>query len=95
MKFDTKWASIEDFLVWYFYEGLRPSFKLWNDEKDQELDGWEKLIRKATRDKVKAKMQSTNSHDIDKHYYYGNRLMYASLEKVNKDSKTEKLKPKA
>ena len=39
MKFDAKDALSEDFLVWYFYESLRPSIKLWINQKGQEWDG--------------------------------------------------------
>ena len=38
IKFDAKCASLEDLLVWYFYEGFRPLIKLWTDKKGRELD---------------------------------------------------------
>ena len=38
MEFDAKYAPSKDLLVWYFYEGLRPSIKLWINEESWELD---------------------------------------------------------
>ena len=97
MEFDTKRALSEDFLVWYFYNCLKPLIKLWINEKGRELDGWEELIWKATRAKAKAKMQSASSRDMDQRCYCGNWLVHASLDKASnsKNSKTEESKPKA
>lgn len=94
MLFDAKCAPSEDLLVWYFYNGLRPSIKLWIDKEGWKLDGWEELIKKATKVKVKAKMQLTSSHDMDQRSYYKNRPVYASLNKSTKDSKIEVPKQK-
>lgn len=69
MKFDAKCIFLGDLLVWYFYKGLRPLIKLWIDKEGRELDGWKKLIKKATRAKAKAKMQLASSHNIDQCCY--------------------------
>ena len=44
MEFGEKCALSKDLLIWYFYKALRPSIKLWIDEKRRELDGWEESI---------------------------------------------------
>lgn len=49
----------------------------------------------ATRVKAKAKMQLAYSRDIDQYYYRKNWLVYATLEKANKDTKTKEPKAKA
>ena len=59
------------------------------------MDDWEELIWKATRAKAKAKMQSTSSRNIDQRCYCKIWLVYASLNKAIKDSKTKDPKSKA
>lgn len=87
MKFDAKCALSEDFLIWYFDNGLRSLIKLWINKKSQELDDWEELIKKTTKTKAKAKMQLAYSRDIDQHCYHENWPIYASLNKATKNSK--------
>ncbi len=71
--------------------------KLWINEKEQKFDDWEELIRKAIRFKAKVQMQSTNSCNMNQHYYRENQPVHASLDKASnsKGSKIKKSKPKA
>ena len=97
MEFDAKCAPSKDLLVWYFYKDLRPSIKLWIDEEGRELDGWEELIRKATRAEANAEMQTPASRDMDQRCYHRSRPVHASLDKASssRDSRIEESKPKA
>lgn len=65
MEFDIKCALIENILGQYFYKSLKPSIKLWIDKKDQKLDSWDVLVKKAIRAKAKAKIQSFANRNID------------------------------
>ena len=47
VEFDPRCAPTEDVLCRYFYEGLRPSIRLWIDEEGRDLDGWNALIKRA------------------------------------------------
>ena len=76
LEFDTRCAPTEDVLCRYFYKGLRPSIRLWIDEKGRELDGWDSLVKKTTRAKAKAKMQAFVSRNIDPYCHQGNRTMH-------------------
>lgn len=71
--------------------------KLWIDKEGRELDGWKKLIKKATRAKAKAKMQLASRHNIDQCCYRGSQPVHTSLDKASnsKDFRIEKSKPKA
>lgn len=53
-------------------------------------------MRKITKVKAKAKMQSAYNRNMDQRYYYRNQPVHDSLKKANnsKNSKTKKLKPK-
>lgn len=46
MKFNAKYALSENLIIWYFYKDLKPSIKLWINEKKQELDSWKELNKK-------------------------------------------------
>ena len=59
------------------------------------MDGWEELIRKATRAKAKAKMQLAFSRNMDHGCYRRNRPVHATLNTAIKDSKIEEPKLKA
>ena len=97
LEFDTRCAPTEDVLCRYFYEGLRPSIRLWIDEEGRELDGWDSLVKRATRAEAKAKMQASVSRDIDQHCHRGNRTMHTTAGKAQvqttKDFRAEE--PKA
>ncbi len=79
MEFDTDYAPSEGVLGRYFYEGLRPSIKLWIVEEGRELDGWDDLIKKATRAEAKAKIQG--NRDLDQRCPRGNRPIYTTIGK--------------
>ncbi len=58
MEFDVDCAPSKSVLGRDFYEGLRPLIKLWIVKEGQKLDGWDDLIKKATRAEAKTKLQS-------------------------------------
>ena len=82
VEFDTKCAPAEDVLCRYFYEGLRPSIRLWINKEGRKLDGWNALIKKATRAEAKAKMQASISRDIDQQCHRSNRPMHTTAAKA-------------
>ena len=89
-EFDTRCAPTEEVLCRYFYEGLRPSIRLWIDEEGRELDGWSALVKKATRAEAKAKIQASVSRDTDQYCHRGNRPMHTTAAKANPQSQTTK-----
>lgn len=66
-----------------------------DDEEEREQDGWEDLIKKATRAEAKARMQLSASRDMDQRCHRGNRPVHASLDKTSKDSRAKEPKSKA
>ena len=96
LEFDTRCAPTEDVLCRYFYEGLRPSIRLWIDEEGRELDGWDSLVKRATRAEAKATMQASVSRDINQHCHQGNRTMHTTAGNVQvqttKDFRAEESK---
>ncbi len=95
-EFHTECAQSESLLGRYFYEGLRPSIKLWIDEESQEQLGWDNLIKKATKAEAKAKLQGPSSRDLDQRCPRGNWLLYAKLTaKEPCDKQSKKAQPKA
>ena len=55
---------------------------LWINEEGRELDGWDALVKKATRVEAKAKIQAFVSHDIDQQCHRGNRPMHTTVIKA-------------
>ena len=90
VEFDPRCAPTEDVLCRYFYEGLRPSIRLWVDEEGRELDGWDALVKKATRAEAKAKMQASVSRDIDQQCHRGSRPMHTTAAKANTHAQSTK-----
>ena len=64
-EFDTKYVSSKKVLCQHFYKGIKPSIKLWIDEKAEELDGSSALVKKATKAEAKAKIQAPVSRDTN------------------------------
>lgn len=64
LEFGTNHASEKGQLGRYFYEGFKPSIKLWIVKKNQKLDGWNSLVKKATRAKAKACISDNNYLDL-------------------------------
>lgn len=63
LEFDTNYILGENQLDQYFYEDFRPSIKLWIDKKGRKLDGWDDLVKRATRAESKAHI--SNNHHLD------------------------------
>ncbi len=63
LKFDTDCALIEGQLGFIFYDGLRPSIKLWIDKVGRERLSWEELVTTANR--VEAKAPINNNQHLD------------------------------
>lgn len=53
-KFNFVAAPNEDILIWYFWDGLRPSIRSKNDKRGQDLDTCEEGIKKTIDAEVKA-----------------------------------------
>lgn len=82
MEFDDKCAPSKGVLGRYFYEDLRPSIKLWIVEEGRELDGWDDLVKKATRAEAKTKLQPTPTiREIDQGRPQGNRPSQVTMDK--------------
>ena len=94
MEFNLWCALTKDVLCQYFYKGLRPSIWLWINKEDQDLDGWNALIKRATRAKAKAKIQASASRDLDQQCHWGKRPVYTSAAKAQapKDLRPEEPK---
>ena len=85
-EFDLRCAPTEDVLCRYFYEDLRPSIRLWIDEENQDLDGWNALIKRTIRAEAKAKIQASASRDLAQQCHRGNRPVHTSAAKARAQS---------
>lgn len=56
-EFDLVTASNKDVLICYFQKGLRASIQALIDSQNQELDFWDKVLKKAITVKAKASLQ--------------------------------------
>lgn len=56
IEFDIKYTLIKNILGRYFYKNLRPLIKLWIDKKDQELNGWDILVKKKAKFEVRGRI---------------------------------------
>ena len=54
IEFDSKWASKEGTMIWYFREGLRPLVRVEIEQRGQKLDSFEELVKKAVDAEAKA-----------------------------------------
>ena len=45
-------------MIWYFWEGLRPLIKVEIEQRGQEFDSFEELIKKAVDTKAKAALRT-------------------------------------
>ena len=84
MEFDADCTLSEALLGRYFYEGLRPSIKLWIDEKSRELLAWDNLVKKSSRAEAKTKIQ--NNWDHNQRCHRGKRPLKLMKEAFNKQS---------
>ena len=90
MELDADDALSEALLDRYFYEGLRPSIKLWIDEDGWKLLAWDDLVKKSSRAEAKAKIQ--NNWDLDQRCHRGKRPL--KLMKKARNEHPEKVQQK-
>lgn len=57
LEFDADAASNESYLIRFFRDGLKPSIKVWMDQRGRELDSWDELVEKAIDVEAKASLQ--------------------------------------
>ena len=58
LEFDADCAPLEGQLGRTFYDGLRPSIKLWIDEVGRQQLPWDKLVKAANRVEAKARIHN-------------------------------------
>lgn len=85
VEFDADCAPLEGQLGRTFYDGLRPSIKLWIDEVGRQQLSWDELVTAANRAEVKARIH--NNH----HRKRPLKLTF----KDSGEQTTEKAQPKA
>lgn len=85
VEFDADCAPLEGQLCRTFYDGLRPSIKLWIDEVGRQQLSWDELVTAANRAEVKARIH--NNH-------HRKRPLKLTL-KDSGEQTTEKAQPKA
>lgn len=86
MEFDADYAPSRVLLGRYFYKSLKPSIKLWINEKSWELLFWDNLIKKLSQAKAKAKIQ--NKRDLNQYCPWSKKLL--KLIKESQDEQSEK-----
>lgn len=93
MEFDATYTPLKALFSLYFYVSLRPSIKLWINEKNREQLRWDDLIKKLIKSKAKARIQTSNSRDLDQQCPRGKRPLKLIKESKNKQPKKDQ--PKA
>ena len=91
LEFDADCAPIEGQLGRTFYDGLRPSIKLWIDEVGRERLSWEDIVTTANR--VEAKARIHNNQHLDQQCPWGKRPLKLTFKESWKQP--EKTKSKA
>lgn len=69
MKFDTNYNLEEDQLGQIFYDGLRPSIKLWINEIGRKQISWNDLVNAANQAETKACIY--DNHHLDQRWPKG------------------------
>ncbi len=62
LEFDANNAPGEGQLGWTFYDGLRPSIKLWISNIGEDMP-WDDLIKTANKAEARAKIQRSTHLD--------------------------------
>ncbi len=88
LEFDADCAPGEGQLGRTFYDGLRPSIKLWIDEVGRQQMSWDDLVSAANRAKAKARIHG--SHHLDQRCPKGKRPLKISIN--SRDDQAEKTK---
>ncbi len=89
LEFDADCAPLEGQLSRTFYDGLKPSIKLWIDEVSRQLLPWDKLVKAANKAKAKARIH--NNQHLDQRYPKEKRPLKLTL-KDSKEQCSEKTK---
>ena len=92
LEFDADCAPSEGQLCHTFYDGLRPSVKLWIGEEGRQQLSWDDLISAANRAEAKARIE--DYRHLDQRCPKGKRPLKLSID--SRDEKPgEKPQPKA
>lgn len=84
LEFDADCAPLEGQLGRIFYDGLRPSIKLWIDEVGRQQLPWDELVRTANRAEAKARIH--DYHHLDQRCPKGKRPLKLTLKDSNEQS---------
>ena len=72
-EFDKEGALEESELIRFFREGLRPSIKAQIEQRKQEHNSWEELVKKAIDTEAKASLQPPSIlREMDQHCSHSN-----------------------
>ena len=93
VEFDADCAPLEGQLGRTFYDGLRPSIKLWIDEVGRQQLSWDELVTAANRAEAKAHIH--NNHHLDQRCPRGKRPLKLVFKESREQQSTEKPQPKA
>lgn len=80
LEFYTDYTPKKGQLGEYFSKSLKPSLKLYIVKKGWELDGWDNLVKRATKAEVRACI--INNYHLDQQYPLSK---YLSPVTINKD----------
>ena len=74
IEFDSEWAQEEGIMIWYFWEGLRPSVRIKIDQRGRELDSFKELVKNIVDAETKAALRPHSyARKTDQHYLRGSR----------------------
>lgn len=92
VEFDADCAPLEGQLGRTFYDGLRPSIKLWIDEVGRQQLSWDELVSAANRAEAKARIH--NNQHLDQRCPRGKRPLKLVFKESREQQSTEKAQPK-
>ena len=99
IKFVLDYAPEEDTMIWYFQEGLQPSVQFEIEQRGQELDSFEGIVKKAVDAEAKAALRPHSyARNINQHCLWGSRPSAAKTNtqgQLMKDARIEEPKPKS
>lgn len=92
-EFNNAAAFIDDFLIWYFRDGIRSSICAKIDKRDHNLDNWQVIVEQIVNSEAKTARQTLLLvQSSDACYVHGHKPLY-NEEKNQKDSEIKKLNP--
>ena len=70
IEFDPEYALEEGTIICYFRKGLRPLIRVEMEQRGQELNSFEELVKKTIDAKAKAALRPCSyAREIDEHYF--------------------------